>query len=356
MTSARTLVPSRLLAALCSILLTAPALAAVPLAGRDADRLAKSAAPPKDQAFVYVYRREDRSNVALTVTLNGRDTVRLDSRTFALWKVKPGRIEITARGTTSALAFTVQGGRVYYVEVSRLPSGVPALRQVSFPIGRTEVHRSRLVEQGAAARVVPPAAPAPATRAPKAATPPPPARRQGPDRFALMIKPGSFKIDTQSQTLNLVSGTSTLQFDTSSSSVFGLEGEWLVRPDISVGVEVVKFSNKHVDTSVTPPPPNDGSTDTLAFLVNAKRYFLPASDWQPYVGAGLGSAVVDFAGPVTGSTSGIALQVMGGVQWRRDQFALRAEYKRLKADTEDNTGQKVDMSGSGFFLGIGFYF
>jgi opacity protein-like surface antigen len=356
MKSIRTLGLSNLWAALSLIIIAVPALAAVPLANRDADRYAKSAAPPKDQAFVYAYRREDRSNVTLTVTLNGRYTVRLDSRTFAMWKVKPGRIEVTARGTTSALAFTVQGGRVYYVEVSRLPSGVPALRQVSFPIGRTEVYRSRLVDQGAAARVAPPAAPAPAKPARRAATPPPPVRRQGLDRFALMIKPGSFKINSESQTLNLTSGTSILQFDTSSSSVFGVEGEWFVRPDISIGVEVVKFSNKYVDTSATPPNPTDGSTDTLAFLVNAKRYFLPASEWQPYIGAGLGSALVDFSGAISGSTSGIALQAVGGIQWRRDQFALRAEYKYLKANTEDDSGQKVDMSGSGLFLGVGFYF
>lgn len=357
MKSARTLAPSRLLAGLCLIFLVAPVFAAVPLASRNADRAAKSAAPPKNQAFVYAYRREDRSKVALAVTLNGRDTVRLDSRTFAMWTVKPGRIEITAQGTTSALALTLQGGRVYYVEVLRLPSGVPALRRVSFPIGRTEVYRSRLVQQGRGApRVVPPAAPTPKAATPKAATPPPPRPRRGADRFALLVKPGSFKINTESQTLNLMSGTSTPQFDTSSSTVFGVEGEWFVRPDISIGVEVVKFSNEYVDTSAVPPTIPNGSTDTLVLLINAKRYFLPASDWQPFIGAGLGSAVVDFGGPITGSTSGVALQAVGGVQWRRDQFALRAEYKYLKADTKENTGQKVDMSGSGFFLGIGFYF
>lgn len=337
-------------AAFCFLFLAASASAAVPLASRNADRLAKSAAPPKDLAFVYVYRREDRSALEVTVTLNGRDTVRLDSRTFAMWKVKPGRIELTARGTTSALTLTVQGGRVYYVQVSRLPSGVPALSQVSFPIGRTEVYRSRLVDQSAAGRVLPPAAPAPSAPARKA--PPAPAPRQGPERFALMVKPGSFKINTESQTLNLTAGTFALQFDSSSSSVLGLEGEWFVRPDISFGAELVRFSNGYTDLS----SPGVGSTDTTAILVNAKRYFLPGGTWQPYIGAGLGSALVDFEGTITGNTSGIALQAVGGVQWRRDRFALRAEYKYLKADTEDDAGQKVDMSGSGFFIGIGFYF
>jgi hypothetical protein len=41
------------------------------------------------------------------------------------------------------------------------------------------------------------------------------------------------------------------------------------------------------------------------------------------------------------------------VQWRRDQFALRAEYKSLKADTKD---PKLEVTGSGFFIGIGYYF
>jgi opacity protein-like surface antigen len=172
-----------------------------------------------------------------------------------------------------------------------------------------------------------------------------------------MFKPGSFKINTESQTLNLTSGTTSstfaLQFDSSSSSVFGVEGEWFVRPDISVGAELVKFSNNFMIAS----PAANETTDTIAFLVNAKRYFLPASDWQPYIGAGLGLATVDFSGPnIAGSTSGVALQAVGGVQWRRGQFALRAEYKYLKADTEDDFGQKVDMSGSGLFVGIGFYF
>lgn len=351
MKSARSLASSWLLAGLCLISLSMPTFAAVPLASRSADRQAKSAAPPKNQAFVYAYRREDRSRVALTVTLNGRDSVQLDSRTFAMWRVKPGRIVINARGTTSALAFTVQGGRVYYVEVSRLPSGVPALRRVSFPIGRTEVYRSRLVKQGPRSRVVPPAAPARSAPKPKAPTPPP---RRGPARFALMVKPGSFKINEESQTLSLTGTSYTLQFDSSASSVFGLEGEWFIRPDISLGGEFVKFSSNY---AILSPTAANESTDTTVFLANAKRYFLPASSWQPYIGAGLGIAVVDFSGPtISGSTSGYALQAVGGVQWRRDQFALRAEYRYLKADTEDDAGQKVDMSGSGVFLGVGFYF
>ena len=345
MNHARRLAPRKPLLALFLIFFACPSLAAVPLASREADRQAKFAVPTPKEAFVYVYRRADASDAPLTVVLNGRDTARLSPRTFAMWKVQPGRVELTAQGTTSVLTLQVQGGRVYYAELARLSSGVPVLRHVSFPVGRSEIHRARLVAQTrGAVRAAPPTAGAPPAR-----TPPPRQRR---DRFALSIKPGTYKLATESQTLNLTSGTFPLAFDASSSSVFALEGEWFVRPDISLGLEVVSFSNDYTTTS-TPP---GGSTDTRAVLINAKRYFLPASAWQPYVGAGLGSAVADFSGAITGSTSGVALQAIGGVQWRRDRVALRAEYKYLKADTEDDSGQKVKMTGRGLFLGIGVYF
>lgn len=309
---------------------TAPALAAVPLASRQADRQAKFAVPSASEAFIYVYR-EDTSQLPLTVVLNGRDTARLDPRTFAMWRVRPGRAELTAEGTSSVLAIQTQGGHVYYAELSRSAGGIPILRQVSFPVGRTSIHRARLVVQGGAR-----------PRASAAAAP-----RYRSQDFALMFKPGSFKLANSSQTIL----GAQRAFD-DGSSVAAIEGEWFIRPDISLGLEFTKYSNDYS----TPGANATGSTDTNAVLVNAKRYFMPASAWQPYLGAGLGSAKVDFSGVIFGSTSGFALQLVGGVQWRREHLALRAEYKYLKADTEDNSGQKVDMSGSGLFLGLGFYF
>lgn len=163
-----------------------------------------------------------------------------------------------------------------------------------------------------------------------------------------MLKFGSFSLANDSQDIL----GAARAFDTSASSVASFEGEWFVRPDISLGLEVTKFSNDYSTPSATAI----GSTDTTAVLLNAKRYFLPGGAWQPYIGAGLGSATVDFSGAITGSTSGFAPQAVAGIQWRADQLALRAEYKYLKADTKDNGGQKVDMSGGGLFLGIGFYF
>jgi cell division septation protein DedD len=351
------------LLALLLLFLAAPTLAAVPLASREADRQAKFAVPRSNQALLYVYRATDKSAVPLTVVLNGRYSVSLDPRTFTMWRLSLGRVQLTAPGTTSALNFQVRGGRVYYVELSRSRSGIPVLRQVSFPVGRTEIHRSRLVGRTTTARpstAKPAAPPAPAPTPkpkpkPKAAQTPVPvsapaaAPRGRAKNFAIMLKTGAFKLASDSQTIL----SAQRAFDDSASSVYSIEGEWFVRPDISIGLEAMGFSN---DYSTPSSASATGSTDTTAILFNAKRYFLPASAWQPYIGAGLGSAAADFSGAITGSTSGFALQGVAGVQWRSQTLALRAEYKYLKADTEDDNSQKVDMSGSGLFVGVGFYF
>lgn len=320
-----------------------PAVAAVPLASREADRQAKAAVPGAREALVYVYRQEGGAATPVAVTLNGRDAASLAPRTFTMWRVQPGRVEVGAEGTKSTLALRADGGRVYYVQLSRSSAGVSQLHQVSFPVGRTQIHRAQLVARTTAvARPAPSPAPA---KAP-ARTP----RTRQPANFALALKLGSFKLGEESQTI--VSNTERL-FDSSASSVFALEGEYFVRPDLSFGVEVVSYSN---DFTTPSSAAQTGSTDTTAVFFNTKRYFLPAGAWQPYVGVGLGGAGVDFSGWITGSTGGFALQAMGGLQWRADRLAARAEYKYVSADTEDDNNQKVDMSGSGLFLGVGFYF
>jgi hypothetical protein len=157
--------------------------------------------------------------------------------------------------------------------------------------------------------------------------------------------------------LGLAQGTQTIlgsarQFETSASSVLALEGEWFFRPDTSLGGEFVKYSNSYT----TPGSSLGGEADTTVILANIKRYFVLVDEWAPYVGAGAGFGSTDFSGAISGSASGFALQLTGGLQWRRGSFALRAEYKYLRAKNEDDNNQKVDASGSGIFLGAGFYF
>lgn len=297
-------------------------------ANRDAERQAKTVVPQAGETIIYVYRLVDTGAAPLAVTIDGRETARLTPGTFAMWRAKPGRHTLSAEAGASTVTLQCEGGRVCYVELARRQSGTATLRPVSFGTGRAQVQRSRL-----AGSVAAPARP----RAAVAAMP-----ADGSTRGALMFKLGSFKLADESQSIPAVAW----RFDSSASSVLALEGEWFFRPDSSLGGEFLQYSNALTTTGgVT------GEMDTSVLLANIRRYFVLADGWSPYVGAGAGIANASFSGAVIGSTSGLALQITGGLQWRRGPFALRGEYKYLRAKTED-----VDASGSGLFLGAGFYF
>lgn len=330
----------------------AGAAAETSLASREADRQAKAAVPLPGETLIYVYRPADSNTAPIAVTVAGADTRRLTPATFVLWRVKPRRHELRVEQGRS-IALPTEGGRVYYVELTRTSSGAPALRPVSFASGRAQVQRAWLVGPARAPAPAPvpkraPAPkPAPAPARPRAAAAPAPSLDSS-AHGALTFKLGSLSLAQDTQTIL----GSARQFESSASSELALEGEWFFRPDTSLGGEFVKYSNPFS----TPGSSGSGEADTMVFLANGKRYFVLADEWTPYVGAGAGFASTDFSGAISGSTSGFALQLTGGLQWRRGSFALRAEYKYLRAKTEDDTNQQVDASGSGLFFGAGFYF
>lgn len=320
-----------------SLLAVAPAtLGSVPLASPEADRQAKTTPPTANEALVYLYRPSDSQSTPFTASVQGHEAVQLAPGTFARWRVKPGRISVTSERGATPVAFTAEPGRVYYVELSRGSGGVPALRPVSFPVGRAEVQRSRLVAQTAAARRIASAAPQSA-REPRDA------------RGAILLKGGSLSLADKSQVILGVAR----EFDASATAI-GLEGEWFLRPTTSLGVELMRYSNDYT----TPTNASlSGKADTTAVLFNVKVYFLPEASVQPFLGAGIGTAAVSYSGAITGSTAGLALQAVAGVQWRSESnFVLRAEYKHLRAQTEDDSQQEVDVSASGVMVSAGFYF
>lgn len=311
-----------------------------PRVSAEDDRRAKQAVPVRGKALIYIYRKQDDSASVTPVTLNGREVVRLEPQTFGLWNVEVGRNEIRAGGKT--LALQCEPGRTYFVELTILTGGV-ALRQVSYAIGRTQTQQARLA--GSPPRVAPKTKPAPT--APATAAVSTPVRREN---FVLALKTGSFKLADESQTV-----ISPQQFDSSASSLYAIEGEGFINDNLSVGGEYLHYSNAFTDVLSGVA----GKMTTTVYLVNAKYYF-GSSAWRPYVGGGLGAATSSFNGPLTGDLGGVAVQAFGGVQWRWQWIGVRAEYKFLKANTDGtNTAggtEKMDASGSGFFLGASFHF
>lgn len=165
------------------------------------------------------------------------------------------------------------------------------------------------------------------------------------DSVAVIVKAGSFSLSKDRQTI----AGGNVQFDDSSSGVFGIEGEWRQTNGLALGVEYLQYEN---DLGV-PSVVGTGTMDTSVLLFNVKKYFRPTATVNPYIGAGLGAVSVDFSGfPVSGSAGGFALQAIGGVEFRFGKVGFYTELKALHAVAEDDVGEEAKASGSGAFAGV----
>jgi len=244
------------------------------------------------------------------------------------------------------------------------------LRQVPYGTGRTDMRAARLVLDPAIAARAVTAAPMPATPVP---TPTPAPAKEAPvvkkaqaprDRPAgdetgegrsgvtLIFKGGSFSLGRGVQNIDAESGGVLTSFQTTfggSASAFGMEAEWRSRNGWAFGGEVMVHS--HEFTTVPVVPLGQGDMQVVSVLVNAKKYFRPEAIVQPYLGAGVGIAVVTMSGQLEGTTTGYSLQAMGGVAFRWERFGLYTEAKFQANKTPD-----VDASGTGLFAGMSVQF
>jgi opacity protein-like surface antigen len=333
-------------AVLLSMLWLAPALAAPPYASSDDDRKAKQAVPPAGKALVYVYRSADAGpEYAPLLLLSNRPRGQLAARSFYLFTVDPGRVELRVDAAgTRPLTLRTQAGRIYFVRLTAGGAGAE-LGQVAYGAGRQEVHRARLLREAPVAER-PPAKAVPAKAAPAEPAP------DGRSGFSLIFKVGSYQLASDSQTIL------GLQRSFSAGGTgFGAEGEWRQPSGLAFGAEI--FSHSHDYT--TPAVDGSGELTALHIMVNVKKYFRPASLVQPYVGGGLGLVNASFsagggAAAITGNSSGFALQAVGGVAIRWQQVGIYTELKLQKAEAEDSSGESVDASGTSLFTGVSVHF
>lgn len=357
------------------ILGTTQTQAAVSLATPEQDRYAKQAVPPSGKALIYVYRLDDGNPKATPgLWLNKRDSGRLKPRTYGMWAAGPGRLEIRAgRADAKPLTITCQAGRIYFVQLAVSKDGGVTLRQMSYGTGRSEMSRARLVldpslaaRAAAAPKPVPTPVPAPAP-AKKAAKPKPKTAAVAkkptesgalPDQktaygVTLIFKGGSFSLGSDAQNINAEDSPGvTTNYQTTfsgSASVFGMEAEWRARNGWAFGGEVI--SHSHGFTTVPTGLFGQGDMQVVSVLANAKKYFRPEAIVQPYLGAGVGIAVVSMSGQLEGTTTGYSLQAMGGVAFRWERFGLYTEAKFQANKTPD-----VDASGTGLFAGMSVQF
>jgi len=168
------------------------------------------------------------------------------------------------------------------------------------------------------------------------------------DPVALIIKTGSYTLSDESQRISNI----TLTFEDKADGLFGLELEWRQPTGTAFGLELLRFTNDWRSNVGT-----RGDNDTLALLFNVKKYFNASKVVRPYIGAGIGVASVDFTGP-GGSASGedLALQAMGGIEFRGQKVGFYTEVKYLSSKPEDDVGANINVSGTGLFAGLSIFF
>jgi uncharacterized protein DUF2846 len=323
--------------------------------------LADSFAVPPGRALVYVIQSDTGGFGNVAVFVDKKMVGGLKTNTYVAFSADPGAHVLSAAGAGLAShQMSVDSGKVYYVSLRINAGGIPQFRVLSEADAKPLLARYRPIRsdvvttRGTASATPPPpaATPAPARAAPSAAAPArraaatPPAKEPV-DEFVLLIKTGTFKASNEQQSWFNVATT----VDGASSGVFGAELDYVFPAGWAVGAELMNYKNSWQQANGA-----KGSFKTVAFTVNGKKYFNETGMVRPFVGVGVGSAAISFSGDITGSTGGLAYQFFGGVEFLFPPVDLHIELKSLSADTEDNSGQSVDASGIGLFVGMSIHF
>lgn len=343
-------------ALLVLLAVSSTASADVPYASQDQERRAKAAAPPTGKALIYLFRGDMSGEADLPVYLNGRFAANTAPGSFVIWVAAPGRY-VLSPGQNLNIGASVQAeaGRSYYVRQDVAAGGGSVIALTTLATGRYAVSSRRLIDLAGAAKQAPQtgksATPPPARKTATASKRPAPASAQkaGREQWAVLARMGRFDIVDEGQTL---AGVATA-FDMAATGAFGVEAQYRMPSGLVLGAEAMLYQGDMKAVSSA----NTGTMDVTNLLANVYQYFRVSESFYPYVGVGVGTTLVSFSGNVvTGDTSGLATQVMLGVEWRIDDFGLFVDWRRITAETEDDLGQKANASVRGFTAGVNYRF
>lgn len=330
--------------------------AAVPFASVDQERRAKNATAPDGKALIYVYRGDMSGAAELPVYLNGRFSLNTASGSFVMWVASPGRYVVSSSADMgSGLSLRAEAGQSYFIRQDASTAGGSAFAVSTTATGRYSIASRRLVDLVAAAKQGPAATQsqaAPPVRKAEPARPrtiAPAARRVRHQDWAVLLRSGSFDIVNESQT---IAGVGT-NFDLAATGIFGIEGQYRMPQGYAFGAEALLYDGVMTRAIGT----GTGTMSVTALMANAYKYFDTGTDFYPYLGAGVGAALVSFSGSVvSGDTSGMATQVLLGAEWRFESAGIFIEWRKILADTEDDLGNKASASIRGITGGVNFRF
>ena len=136
-----------------------------------------------------------------------------------------------------------------------------------------------------------------------------------------------------------------------SDNTFAIAWEKRLDRDRAMGIELVRFN-----TDWRGPGTAKGVIKTRAVMFTAKRYLPQPNNLYPFVGVGIGGAHATVSGLDFDPAIGLALQVGGGVEWRGELVGLYGEVKGLYADAGNASGDDINNSGIGAFVGVSLRF
>ena len=168
-------------------------------------------------------------------------------------------------------------------------------------------------------------------------------------KLAVIAKTGAFSLGSTTQS---IAGQPT-SFKKGSKPVVGLEAEFRHRDGLALGAEVFYYKN---DVSLNGSTLH-GEQEVVAAMLNAKYYFAAKSWLYPFIGVGGGISNAKFSGDISGTMAGPVYQAMVGADLRfSSRFGLYLEYKFLKSTATDNSGNSLDVGGSGILAGLSVVF
>jgi len=359
------------------------ASASVPIFGSNSEsQFAREFTPPKGKAIIFIYqRKEDGRGVSPVIKLNNYLIGRLVPGSFTVWKLSAGQVTIKVRGIkTIGYSFKTKPGKIYRFRliVTKTRTGDKADLLLMSTSARHDILGTRLLKnprtvttmtkRTQVAAPIPIASKrtqtvSPTTSRAKQASTSKPIVESAPEetlqteyddgdiateKIAVMLKVGTLSLAATTQFIVATDRS----FD-DSSSPFGIEAYYQFSSGMTVGGELMQYT-----TNFTTVGLNDNhDVDVTLLMANVRQYFRRDTDLQIFIGVGLGSVKTDVSGPsVTSNASGLAYQLMGGVEYRFDNIGVFGEIKYIDAVSKSDDDEKIDVSGTGIFAGVVFHF
>jgi opacity protein-like surface antigen len=355
-------------------LVSYPALAELPVYGTASEsRQAQQYKPPRGKALVYIYQPVGTQSISPTIWINNYKIGRLAPGTFTVWKLSPGRLTIRLDDSGSpSRTIIMKAGQIYRFRLSISESEGGYRAQLSSVPGtmHSELIATRLLKNPRSLTSIlrqesaRPKRETPAVSSSLQTKPEPKVEPSTQEKTEYIstddsaIMPGGFELTLKTGSLSLSKGRQTIlatdrDFDENASGIFAAEFNYQFDNGLSVGGEFIKYSAEFTTVSLT----DTHTVDVSIVLVNAKQYFRTYSGLQPYISAGAGIAVTDVSGPtISGNTAGVAYQLSTGLQYRGANIGIFGELRYIGANTEDDNGETIDVTGSGVFAGVAFHF